>query len=154
REVVAHQAQAPLGMEPFAVEGDDARRLLAAMLEGMQAERGDGSGVRMPEDAEDAAFFPQPVAVQFGCAPVRRFTIGRGRGRPTAAEIEPGVARSVRHLAHLLVEFPARSPRRSLAAEQLLHAGPVVGSVPGGLAGGVEARALARRRLLFFRLRL
>jgi hypothetical protein len=63
REVVAHEAQAPLGMEPFAVERDDARRLLPAMLESMQAERGDGGRVRMPEDAEDAAFFPQPVAV-------------------------------------------------------------------------------------------
>ena len=51
-------------MEPLAVEGDDAGRLLAAVLEGVQAERGDRRRVRMPEDAEDAALFAQPVAVE------------------------------------------------------------------------------------------
>ena len=63
-EVVADQAQPPLGMEPLAVEGDDAGRLLAAMLQGVQAERGDGGGVGMAENAEHAAFLAQPVAVQ------------------------------------------------------------------------------------------
>ena len=50
-------------MEDVPVEGDDARRLLAAMLEGVQAERRDGGGVRVAEDAEDAAFLAQRVAV-------------------------------------------------------------------------------------------
>ena len=36
-EVVADQAQAALGVEVVAVVGDDARRLLAAVLEGVQA---------------------------------------------------------------------------------------------------------------------
>ncbi len=62
-------------MEPRAVEGDDAGGFLAAMLERMQAERGDGGSVGMAEDAEHAAFLAQPVAVEIvrravvaGCA--------------------------------------------------------------------------------------
>ncbi len=46
-----------------AVEGDDAGRLLAAMLQGMQPERGDRRGVGMAENSEDAAFLTQPVGV-------------------------------------------------------------------------------------------
>ncbi len=42
-------------MKPGAVEGDDARRLLAAVLQGVQPERGDGGGRGMAEDAEHAA---------------------------------------------------------------------------------------------------
>ena len=63
-EVVADEAHAALGMEALAVEGDDAGGLLAAVLQGVQAERGDGGGVGMAEDAEDAAFLAQPVVVQ------------------------------------------------------------------------------------------
>ena len=48
-------------MEPTSVEGDDARRLLSPMLQGVQAERDDRRGVRMAEDAEDAALLAQPV---------------------------------------------------------------------------------------------
>ena len=81
-EVVADQAHPALGMEALAVERDDAGRLLAAVLERVQAERGDRGRVRMPEYAEDAALFTQPVAVK----------------------IEPGIAWSFGHLAHLLVE--------------------------------------------------
>jgi hypothetical protein len=36
------------------------------MLQGMQAERRDGGGIGMAEDAEDAAFLAQPVAVEIG----------------------------------------------------------------------------------------
>ena len=63
-EVVADQAHAALGMEPLAVEGDDAGGLLAAMLERVQAERGDRGGVGMAENAEHAALLAQPVAVE------------------------------------------------------------------------------------------
>ena len=63
-EVVADQALAALGMEPRAVEGDDARRLLSAMLEGVQAERDDRRRVGMSENAEDAAFLVQAVLVE------------------------------------------------------------------------------------------
>jgi hypothetical protein len=55
-EVIADQAEAPLGVEARAVEGDDAGRLLAAVLKRVQAERGDRRRGGMAEDAEDAAF--------------------------------------------------------------------------------------------------
>ena len=63
-EGVADQAEAALGMEALAVEGDDAGGFLAAMLEGVQAERGDGGGVGMAENAEHAAFLAQPVGIR------------------------------------------------------------------------------------------
>ena len=62
-EVVADQAQPALGMEVAAVVGDDAGRLLAAMLQGVQAERGQRRRVLVAEHAEDAAFLAQAVVV-------------------------------------------------------------------------------------------
>jgi hypothetical protein len=62
--MIADQPLAPFGVEPNAVEGDDASRLLPAMLEGMQAERNNRRRIRMTEDAEDAALLAQPVFVQ------------------------------------------------------------------------------------------
>ena len=56
REGVADETEPALGMEALAVEGNDAGGFLAAVLERVQAERGDGGGVGMVEDAEDAAF--------------------------------------------------------------------------------------------------
>ena len=61
-EVIADQAQAALRVEVVAVEGDDARRLLAAVLEGVQAQGGERRRVIMAEYAEDAALLAQPVA--------------------------------------------------------------------------------------------
>jgi hypothetical protein len=61
---VADEAQPPLGMKPAAVEGDDARGFLAAMLQGVQPEGGDGGGFRMTENAEHAAFLAQRVAFE------------------------------------------------------------------------------------------
>ena len=55
-EGVADQAEPPLAVKPGAVEGDDAGGLLAAMLQGVQSERGDGGGFGVAEDAEHAAF--------------------------------------------------------------------------------------------------
>ena len=68
-EAVADEAELALEMEDAAVEGDDAGRLLAAMLEGVQPERGDGGGIGMVEDAEDAAFLAQvtPAAPHRTC---------------------------------------------------------------------------------------
>jgi hypothetical protein len=63
-EMIADQPLAPFGVEPNAVEGDDASRLLPAMLEGMQAERDNRRRIRMAEDAEDAALLAQPVFVE------------------------------------------------------------------------------------------
>ena len=72
-EMIADQPQAALGVEPHAVEGDDAGRLLAAMLQRVQAERGDRRRVGVAENAEDAAFLAQPVAVGVEAAATRRF---------------------------------------------------------------------------------
>ena len=64
-KMIADQALPAFGMESRSVEGDDARRLLSAVLEGVQPERDDRRGVGMAEDAEDAAFLVQPVFFQF-----------------------------------------------------------------------------------------
>jgi hypothetical protein len=48
----------------LAVECDNARRLLAAMLQGMQAKSGDGGGVGMAENPENPAFLAQTVGVE------------------------------------------------------------------------------------------
>jgi hypothetical protein len=48
----------------LAVERDDARRLLAAMLQGMQSKSGDGGGVGMAENSENPAFLAQTVGVE------------------------------------------------------------------------------------------
>ena len=63
REVIANQPLSALRVEPHPVVSDDAGGLLAAMLQGMQPERGNGGGVRMVKDTEDAALLAQPVAV-------------------------------------------------------------------------------------------
>jgi hypothetical protein len=55
-EGIADEAEAALGMETAAVEGDDAGSLLAAMLEGVEAEGRDSGGLGVAEDAEHAAF--------------------------------------------------------------------------------------------------
>ena len=63
-EVVADQPELALGMELRAVEADDARRFLAAMLQGVQAERRQRRRFGVPENAEHAALFMQRVAVE------------------------------------------------------------------------------------------
>src|SRR6185312_12554174 len=65
-EVVADQPELALGMELPAVERHDARRLLAAMLQRVQAERGERRGFGVPQNAEHAALFMQRVAVEIG----------------------------------------------------------------------------------------
>jgi len=65
-KAVADQPDPPLLMEVVAVEGDDAARLLAAMLEGVQAEHRQCCRVVMTEDAEDAALLVQLVLVAEG----------------------------------------------------------------------------------------
>ena len=65
RKVVADQAEVTLGAELVAVERDNAGSLLAAVLQGMQAERGNGGGVVMAENAEHAAFLVEAVAFDF-----------------------------------------------------------------------------------------
>ena len=62
-EIVADKADMAFGVELLAVEGGDARRLLTAMLQGVQAERSDRGGVVGAEDAEDTTLFVQLVVV-------------------------------------------------------------------------------------------
>ena len=62
--MIAHQPHAALGMEAAAVEGNNARRFLAAVLQGMQAKGRQGCRVGVAENAEHAAFLAQRVAVK------------------------------------------------------------------------------------------
>ena len=64
-EDVADQAEVAVGVELLAVEADDAGGLLAAVLQGVQPQRGVRRGVGMAEDAEDAAFLVQLVVVEW-----------------------------------------------------------------------------------------
>jgi len=63
-EGVADQAQPPLGMEPGSVVGHNSGCFLSAMLQGVQAKRGDGSGFGVAENAEHAALFAQRVTFE------------------------------------------------------------------------------------------
>ena len=63
-EDVADQAGGAVIVEMAAVVGDDARGFLAAMLQGMQAERGVGGGIGGPVDAEQRAFLVEFVVVR------------------------------------------------------------------------------------------
>ena len=63
-KMIADEAEPALRMKAALVEGHDAGSFLAAMLEGVKSECGQGSGIRMAEDTEDTAFFAQQVAVQ------------------------------------------------------------------------------------------
>ena len=88
-EVIADETLAPLGMKALAVEGDDAGRLLAAVLQGVQAERDDRRRVGVAEDPEDAAFLVQAVLVEIDAGigvrvrPRRTHCFGAaGTGRP------------------------------------------------------------------------
>ena len=60
-ERVAHPSLRPVGKELVAVETDDPGRLLAAVLEGVQSQRGNGRRVFRPEHAKDPALFAEAV---------------------------------------------------------------------------------------------
>ena len=66
--MIADEAEPPLRVEPRAVERYDAGRLLAPVLQGVQPERGDRGGVGVIENAEDAAFLAQSIAVKIPIA--------------------------------------------------------------------------------------
>src|SRR5581483_2075399 len=61
---VADQTEPAFGMESLAVEGNNAGGFLSAVLERMQAQRGDGGRVRMAEYPEYAALFAQTIRVR------------------------------------------------------------------------------------------
>ncbi len=70
-EGVADEAEPPLGVKSASVEGNDARGLLAAMLQRVQSECGDRGGIGVAEDAEHAAFLAQRVAFKVGISQVQ-----------------------------------------------------------------------------------
>ena len=67
-EGLLDEAEPALGMVEFPVESDDAGRLFPAVLQGVQAERGDRGGVAVAIDPEQAAFLAQAVAVEIVAA--------------------------------------------------------------------------------------
>ena len=79
-EHIAHQPGMALGDELALVEGDDAGRFLAAMLQGVQAQHRQGAGIGMAENAEHAAFLMQRVVVKRRDRdPGRSFAASAGR---------------------------------------------------------------------------
>ena len=79
-EGVADQAEPALGMEAVAVIADDAGRLLAAMLQAVQAYGGDAGGVRMAEHAEHAAFEAQGVVIRVAPRSARGIGVSLAHG--------------------------------------------------------------------------
>ena len=57
RKRVPDEAETAFQMKALAVERDDAGGLLAAVLQGVEAERGDGRRIGVAENAEHPAFF-------------------------------------------------------------------------------------------------
>ena len=72
REDVVHQAHALLEPEPLAVARRDARRLLAAVLQGVETEVGEVRGLGVAEDAEDAALVVEVIVLEGQAAQRRR----------------------------------------------------------------------------------
>ena len=78
-EMIADKTEPAFGIISVAVEGDDACRLLAAMLQGMQSKSRDGGGGGMAENSENPAFLPQAVRIEvkikgagIGIVPIQR----------------------------------------------------------------------------------
>ncbi len=89
-EDVGDEAEALLDEEAVIVRGDDAGRLLSAVLQRVQAELGELSGVVRPADAEDRALLtplPPSLPPAGACAPIESAAgrAGRSRRRRTAA---------------------------------------------------------------------
>ncbi len=66
-EILADMTHGAMGVELLAVEGDDAGGFLAAMLQGMKAERRQRGRFGMAENAEYAAFFMRVIVVERAC---------------------------------------------------------------------------------------
>jgi hypothetical protein len=117
-------------VESRSVVGDDAGGFLAAVLQGVQAERGDRGRIAMPKNAEHAALFTQRVSVKVQIE-VAKVNLG-------SAEVQLELRVVVRfcRLVHRASHLASCSPRRGLL-DQLFQA------VAGGLAIAVAAR---RRR--------
>ena len=63
-EDVTDEPEIPVRVEVLAVEGDDSRSLLPAMLQGVKPQRCVGSRIGMAMDAENGAFLLQAVIIE------------------------------------------------------------------------------------------
>ena len=124
-EDVLHQAHGAVGEEALAVAGDDAGRLLPAVLQGVEAEVGDVGGLAVAVDAEDAALVVEVVVV------VCRRLVSGPPGTPIlrveddeSLVRDGGGGHSVRHLSHARAPAPSR--------RTLIAAPPATGSRRSG----------------------
>jgi hypothetical protein len=60
-EIIAYEAEVPLGVELLAVVADDAGGFLASVLERVQPEGCDGRGFGVSKYTEDSAFLSESV---------------------------------------------------------------------------------------------
>ena len=77
-EVVADEAEVALGVELLAVVADDAGSFLAAVLQRVQAESGDGRGIGVPKNTEDPAFLAESVVAHPGKPEIEVFDVRLG----------------------------------------------------------------------------
>ncbi len=103
-----------LGVELLAVVADDAGRFLAAMLEGVEAQRSYRRSFRVPKNTEDSAFL-----TEFIVAHLRITEIG-GTCRPQAQAPWLPPAKSIRRV-ELMVDHTTRPTPR---CETLISAYP------------------------------
>ncbi len=108
-EDVADQARGAVIVEMSAVEGDDAGGLLAAMLQGVQAQRGMGGGIGGPVDAEQRTFLVKLVEVVVGAfGGAWHGGVISGVRRPRIKDISLRRFGRVRRLGHVLRRFVGR----------------------------------------------
>ena len=113
REHVVHQAHALLEADPRPVARRDARRLLAAVLQGVEPHVGEVRGLGVAEDAEEAALVVEVVVLEGQAAERRRpGSSGRLMSRMLASLCRPSGRPSVEpDRDRPFVSRPARLPR-------------------------------------------
>ena len=95
-EDVGHQPQAAVRNEEVVLRRDDAGGFLAAMLQREQTEIGEVGGLRMPEDADDAALLVKAIRHRRLLLPARLQSLASLRRRWQAALARTSVAAALR----------------------------------------------------------
>ena len=143
REGVPYEAEAPLGMETLAVEGDDTGCLLAPVLERVQAERRQRRRIGVSEDADDAALLTQTVGIRversLAIADLAHLWLHReglsSQGRGAAGAVVPvGPLESITRCSACRSVAPGAWVRRCGSVEGV-PAGGVRGSSAGASVG-------------------
>src|SRR5262249_42415682 len=134
-EIVTDETEPALGMEMCPVVGDDAGRLLAAVLQGVQPECGERGRILIAENAEHAALFPETIVfggrgawlsprfTRIACKVHRRLQLrlgGRQGYAGAAARLRNPSPRSLPHIGQLA---PARYRRRRCDCHPCGHYG-------------------------------